>query len=207
MDTVAAIVMARRRWSRGRSRGRGHLVYTGSTSVYAQDGGVEVEESQPALAADARSEILRETETALAAWPGPWTILRLAGIYGPGRHHLLDGLRDGRDTVAGHGGHHLNLIHRDDIAAAILTAWARPEVATRQVYNVVDDGRATKGEVVDWLAGEVGVSPPVFTGVAAPGRRLHQPDRIICNDHIKRELGWAPRYPTFREGYRAILEA
>ncbi|MCF3648699.1 NAD-dependent epimerase/dehydratase family protein [Synoicihabitans lomoniglobus] len=195
-----------RRWGESLSR-PGHLIYTGSTSVYLQDGGVTVDESMPAESGEPRARILRDTEDTLRSWPGPWTLLRLAGIYGPGRHHLLDGLRTRHPTVPGRGGHHLNLIHVDDIASAIIAAWAQPKASATRVFNVADNSRATKADVVTWLADRLGQTTPPFTGISAPGRRAHMPDRIISNDLLKRTLGWSPQYPTFREGYAAILEA
>lgn len=193
-------------WARARNVAA-HLIYTGSTSVYAQDDGVRVDERQPAEANDERAQILRATEATMQRWPGPHTILRLAGIYGPDRHHLLDQLREGATELPGHGEHHLNLIHRDDIVAAILTAWARPEAAKGNIFNLADDGAATKAEVVGWLAARLGRSSPAFSGVRVPGRRAQVPDRIIANDAIKAALGWSPVFPSFREGYAALLGA
>jgi nucleoside-diphosphate-sugar epimerase len=73
------------------------------------------------------------------------------------------------------------------------------------VFNVADDGAATKGEIVDWLARRIGVAKPDFTGAPAGGRRAVTPDRIIVNAKLKTELGWRPSCPTFREGYEKIL--
>ena len=64
-----------------------------------------------------------------------------------------------------------------------------------------------KSEVVGWLAAQLGRAAPSFIGASAPGRRAVTPDRVIANDKIKAVLGWCPRYPDFRVGYRALLEA
>lgn len=195
-----------RRWACARTTA-GHLIYTSSTSVYPQDGGASVDETMAVDPSAPRPAILLEAESGAQAWPGRWTVLRLAGIYGPGRHHLLDALRAGEPTVAGHGGHHLNLIHRDDIVSAVLAAWARGETAAGRIFNVVDDGRATKAVVIAWLANALSRAQPEFSGVPQPGRRAQAPDRIITNHRIKAGLDWSPRYPTFREGYAALLGA
>jgi len=118
-----------------------------------------------------------------------------------------EGMRDGSGEVAGRGDFRLNLIHRDDIAGAIRAAFDAPATVDGGVFNVADDGAATKAEVVAFLAAKLGLPAPRFTGEPAGGRRRVTPDRVIANDKIKRVLGWRPRYPSFREGYAAILGA
>lgn len=187
----------------------GTLVYTSSTSVYPQDGGVRVDEDASVDVTRAEGSPLVEAEDTLLAWNGGARrfVLRLAGIYGPARHYLVDQLRDGSGEVAGRGDYRLNLIHRDDIAGAIRTAFDAPADVTGGVFNVADDGAATKAEVAGFLAAKLGLPVPRFTGEPAQGRRRVTPDRVIANDKIKRVLGWRPRYPSFREGYAAILGA
>ena len=184
-----------------------HLVYTSSTSVYGQDGGAEVGESDPASATGEKPQVLLSTEAQVATWAGPWTILRLAGIYGPGRHYLLDQLRAEGRPISGLPHMRLNLIHRDDAAAAVLSVFAQPDVASGEIYNVADDDPAPKIELVRWLAERLSQAVPDFTGRGMPGRRSRPLDRSILNTRLKRELGWRPTYPTFREGYASLLEA
>lgn len=185
-----------------------HLVYTSSTSVYPQGGGALVDEDSEVAPSDERSALLIEAEQTMATqWRGASTVLRLAGIYGPGRHYLLDQLATGVTELPGQGEHHLNLIHRDDIASAIIAAWSRGQETPSRHYNVVDDGRVTKRELVTWLANRLGRETLAFSGQPAVGRRPVRPDRIISNVRLKTELDWEPRYPTFREGYTAILDA
>lgn len=192
-------------WARARGR-VGTIVYTGSTSVYPQDGGARVDEASPVSDAAERPALLLEAEAKLAtateAW-NRWFVLRLAGIYGPERHMLLEQVRSG--VVGGKGEHHLNLIHRDDAVAAIAAAFAAPASVGSQVLNVADDGAARKVEVVNWLAQALGLPAPTFSGEPAAGRRMVTPDRVILNSRCKTLLGWAPRYSTFREGYASLL--
>jgi nucleoside-diphosphate-sugar epimerase len=206
MRSVAGWLMA--------TGGAGATVYTSSTSVYPQDGGVRVDEMAAVDRNGEKPRVLVEAEELLVGLPrdaGRRTVLRLAGIYGPGRHHLLEQVRSGE--VAGRGDHHLNLIHREDICGAIWSALladggaAGTGVANGEVFNVADDGAARKAEIVEWLAGKLGVAVPRFSGAPAAGRRAVTPDRIIDNTKIKRVLGWRARYPSFREGYAAILGA
>lgn len=192
-------------WARARGP-IGTLVYTSSTSVYLQGDGVAVDESMPTMAATDRARLLIEAESLLGSdrvAVGRWFVLRLAGIYGPARHHLLEQVRAGE--VAGKGEHHLNLIHRDDIVAAIAAGFLAPPKIANEIFNVADDGPARKSEVVTWIAAAVGAAAPRFTGEPAGGRRVATPDRVIVNSKIKARLGWKPRYSTFREGYANLL--
>lgn len=181
------------------------LVYTSSTSVYPQGGGVKVDESMPVSGRDERTTVLVETEARLRA-AGPAVrrsvVLRLAGIYGPGRTHLLEQVRMGE--VSGEGAQHLNLIHRDDACGAIWAAFGSATPAEHSVFNVADDGAATKAEITAWLAGQLGVPAPRFTGEPTGGR-TPVPDRIIVNTRLKTVLGWRLRWPDFRAGYASLL--
>ena len=187
----------------------GHLIYTGSTSVYPQGDGARIDETVPSIppSDNEPAGLLATAETLAQRWPGRRTVLRLAGIYGPDRHHLLDQLRTTPPptTLPGAGEHHLNLIHRDDICGGCWAAWSAGDAATG-IFNLADDGAATRAELVAWLCVRLGVPVPAFTGEAAPGRRRVTPDRVIDNAKARRELGWHPCYPTFREGYAALLE-
>ena len=190
----------------------GTLVYTSSTSVYPQDGGVAVDEEAPTEGAGETGRILLEAEEWLRRGSdacGRWFILRLAGIYGPGRHQLLEHVRAGTAVIAGSGTQHLNLAHRDDICAAVWAAFTAPASLSGGIFNVVDDAPAPKAEVVQWLAEQLGRPAPRFTGGAASARRgfASPPDRLISNAKLKAKLGWKPRYPSFREGCAAILSA
>jgi nucleoside-diphosphate-sugar epimerase len=135
--------------------------------------------------------------------------LRLAGIYGPARHHLLDQVRAGTGEIAGSGAPHLNLAHRDDISAAVMATFTAPDSLSGEIFNVADDAAAPKAEVVRWLAEQLGRPAPRFTGGAASVRRgfASPPDRIISNARLKAQLGWRPLFPSFQEGYAAILSA
>lgn len=192
-------------WAR-RAGPIGTAVYTSSTSVYPQGGGAMVDENCGTGSGEERAQVLLEAESIFRAGSGAWRRgfgLRLAGIYGPGRHSLLDQVRSGE--VAGTGEHRLNLIHRDDAAAAILACWsAQPEVAG-DVFNVADDEPHRKGEVVNWLAAKLAVPAPRFSGTARLPSRGVTPDRVIVNAKLKARLGWRPRFPTFREGYTSFL--
>ena len=186
------------------------MVYTSSTSVYPQGGGARVDESAPADGATPNGAIIRESELLLTSAPAEacrrWFILRLAGIYGPGRHHLLDQLRAGATSLNGSGAHRLNLAHRDDIVAAILACLAAPAPAGREIFHVADSAPAPREEVVRWLAERLGRPMPAFDGGTTARRGgAPMPDRVILNEKIQRMLGWRPQYPDYRAGFESIL--
>jgi nucleoside-diphosphate-sugar epimerase len=188
----------------------GTFVYTSSTAVYPQGGGVTVDESAPADGSTPNGAIIRESEILLQQAPPAAVrrhfILRLAGIYGPGRHHLLDQLRAGSAQLGGSGEHRLNLAHRDDIVAAILACCVAPATAGSDVFNVADSAPALRREVVTWLALRLGRPVPGFDGSATTRRGgAPMPDRVICSARIQRVLGWRPQYSDYRTGFENLL--
>ena len=197
-------------WAASGATPVGTFVYTSSTAVYPQGGGVVVDESADAPGSTPNGAIIRESEQLLEAAPATVRrrafILRLAGIYGPGRHHLLDQLRAGALTLNGSGDHRLNLAHRDDIVAAILACLVAPAGVAGGIFNVADDAPAPRAEVVQWLAGRLGRAVPPFDGSTTTRRGgAPMPDRAIANAKLRRELAWRPHYPDYRAGFDAIL--
>lgn len=192
-------------------------LYTSSTSVYPQTNGVWVDETSPTDSVTGTSCVLLEAEQAISeAHCGRWFILRLAGIYGPKRHLMLDRLLAGETTFEGSSHTILNLIHRDAICAAIWTALTASASYANRIYNVVDDAPTPRGEVVNWLADRLHRERPRFVDMSS--KALAQDDRLrmrwqcrsrsrrICNRKIKRELSWRPCYRDFRAGYGSILK-
>jgi len=190
----------------------GTLVYTSSTSVYPQGEGITIDESADAPGATPNGAIIRESETVLEQAPAAtiarWFILRLAGIYGPGRHHLLDQLREGALLLNGVGDHRLNIAHRDDIVAAIFACLRAGPDVERGIFNVADHAPARRTEVVHWLSAQLGRAAPGFDGSTTSRRGgLPMPDRVISAKKIAKVLGWRPRYPDYRAGFREILRS
>jgi nucleoside-diphosphate-sugar epimerase len=180
------------------------VVFVSSTAVYGDAGGGWVDESTPTGPSTATGQVLVAAERAVGGGPYPATVLRLAGIYGPGRTRLIDLVRSGEARLPPHP-QPTNRIHRDDAAAAIVhltTAVQDPA----PVYVGVDHDPADRGEVLRFLAGELGLPPPPPEDPdrdAAGGARRGG-DKRCRNDRL-RATGFTFRFPTYREGYRALL--
>jgi nucleoside-diphosphate-sugar epimerase len=176
-------------------------VFVSATSVYGVGDGSEVDEDTPTEPTSATGAVLVEAEQLLRTSPYRGTSVRLAGIYGPGRTRLVDTVRDGSARQP-RGDHPTNRIHRDDAAAAIVHLLTEVETPA-EVYVGVDRDQAQLAEVQRFLAAELEVpAPPVAAEGEEPGRRSGakrcRGDRLLAT-------GLELRYPTYREGYRAIL--
>ena len=168
------------------------LVFTGSTSVYAQTGGAWVDEASPADPDRETGRVLRETEQFVLATPGG-TVARLAGIYGTGRSALLRKFLAGESVIESDGARWLNQIHRDDAAAA-LWRLAQPDVAPG-VYNTTDDTPLTQLALHTALAERFALPLPPFGPVDLHRKRGWTSKRV--SNRRLRALDWRPAFPSF----------
>jgi nucleoside-diphosphate-sugar epimerase len=184
------------------------FVYTSSSGVYGQDDGSEVFEDCPAVPESDTGRILRQAEIALldahANLKFPGIILRVSGIYGPGRSYWL------RMFLAGEADFHpdsryMNMIHRDDVVGAIIIALEKGKAG--EIYNASDNEPVRQSDLFAWLADRTGrPAPQPGSGPGGEPRRRTVTNKRISNRKLREELGWQPGYPTFREGYSALLE-
>jgi nucleoside-diphosphate-sugar epimerase len=180
------------------------FVYTSSTGVYGQNDGSWVDESCLAEPASATGKVLAEAEEALRqAYRDtgfPAVILRVAGIYGPGRGYYVRQLRSGEARIEGSGQRFVNMVHRDDVAGAIIAALEKGKPG--EVYNVCDEEPVTQAALYEWLASRMGLPMPLAVPEAAAGLgRRGVTNKRISSRKLREELGHRFRYPTFREGY------
>ncbi len=189
--------------------------YCSTTGVYGdRQGGMVTELSEPAPgSARARRRVAAE-----AAWSGfadrcAVDIMRLAGIYGPGRS-VLDELRDGTARRIVKPDHRFSRIERDDIAMGALAAMRTSEGLGLRTLNFADDEPAASAEVIEWAAELLGVTPPPAISFAEAEPRMSEmarsfwaENRVVDNARTKESLGIGWRYPSYREGLRAILAA
>jgi nucleoside-diphosphate-sugar epimerase len=169
------------------------LIFTGSTSVYAQTDGSWVDETSPTEPPRETGRILLETEALVTGAGG--IVARLSGIYGPGRTSLVEKILAGTALIEGDGARWLNHIHRDDAAAALtaLAAGAAPGI-----YNVSDSRPLTQRELYMELAEHFG-RPLPGSGPVDLNRKRGWTSKRVDTQRL-RAIGWAPRYPSYLDG-------
>lgn len=180
------------------SHARPRVLFVSSIAVYGTTDGSWVDESTPTAPTSPTGAMLVEAEQTLHARLPEAVTLRLAGIYGPGRTSLIDQVRDG-NAVVPEQPKHTNRIHRDDAASAIVHLTTGVDEPAPS-YVGVDDEPVERGEVLRFLADELDVARPPTAAVAS----TRGGDKRCRNDRL-RETGFRFTYPSYREGYRAIL--
>ena len=188
--------------------------YMSTTGVYGNRDGGWVDETTAPAPSSARGSRRVEAEQA-------WTrvrpdagvdLLRLAGIYGPGRS-VFDDLRAGRARRVDKPGHQFGRIHRDDIAGALLAAVQQDRPAGPRVLNGSDNEPAASADVIAEAARLLGMDPPPLIpyaeaepGMSPMARSFWADDRKVRSETTQRSLGRPWLYPTYREGLKAILD-
>ncbi|MCE2827318.1 MAG: SDR family oxidoreductase [Verrucomicrobium sp.] len=194
-------------WSRRRRAGR--LVWVSSTSVYGQADGSWVTEDSPTAPEEPTSRCLVAAEQAITEGTRsgvvPTQIVRVAGIYGPGRGHLFRQFIAGEARLDPGQSPWMNMIHRDDVASALEAVLHRGEPG--RIYNAVDDEPVTRGEFLRYLAQATGLplAPAAEAGGSVPTRKRGSTNKRVSNGRLREELGWRPRFPTWREGYAEAI--
>lgn len=175
------------------------VLLVSSSAVYGEHAGGWVDEGTPPAPPGFNGSVLLEAEQWLATQSVPAIVLRLAGLYGPGRLQLIERLRAGQAKVPRAQPHWANRIHVDDAAAAIvhLLQLAGP----LPLYLGVDDTPLPLDVLYDHLSGLIGV-PPVGDGPAPAGVG----SKRLGNARL-RASGFVPQWPDARDGYAALLDA
>ncbi len=176
------------------------LFFTSSTAVYGQSAGEWVDEDSPAAAGHFRGCLLRAAEELLLQGPIAGTVIRIGGIYGPGRHRLIESVRRGEACCYEGPPRYLNHVHRDDCVGVLahLMGLDNP----RPLYLLVDHDPAEQCQVLRWIANRLDLpAPPLMPSEGrspARGNKRCRNARLIGS-------GYTFRYATFREGYEALL--
>jgi nucleoside-diphosphate-sugar epimerase len=170
------------------------ILFTSSTSVYAQRDGSKLTEESETKPFRETSRILLQVEKLVLEKGG--IVVRLAGIYGPQRSALLSKFLNGTATIDPNNDRFVNQVHRDDIASALFLLLNGAQTSA-QIYNVVDDQPLLQSECYHWLAQRLNRPLP-------PTRKSEQPrkrgdtNKRVSNAKLH-QLGWTPDYPTFRD--------
>jgi nucleoside-diphosphate-sugar epimerase len=173
------------------------FLFVSSSSVYGQSDGDWVRETSPPIPAEESGKIVLESEAILKQAIPHATILRFSGIYGPGRLLRREALLKGEPLV-GDAEKWLNLIHVDDGVQAIRLA----ESIAGEVFNITDGHPVTRREFYTHLAELLKAPPARFE----PGKNSHgEHHRRIANEKARSQLGFHPRYASYREGLAASI--
>ena len=176
------------------------VVYTSSTGVYGGRDGARVDESTPRAGDGPGNRALVAAEDILlgAGLTGV-TVLRVAGIYGPGRDPRARFAQPGLLPLRGE--YWVNFAHRDDIVAAITCSLGY--AGAPRVLNVADGAPETAAAIARWCAAARGIDPAslVFSGEGLPSRSNQRVDNAALA-----ATGWRPRYPSYREGFTSGLQ-
>jgi nucleoside-diphosphate-sugar epimerase len=203
------------------------FIYTSSTSVYGQNDGTVVKENSPVEPETNTAKVLVEAEKYLLEAAGgsgtgvppvrtethgrdaratifPVVILRVAGIYGPGRGHWFKQFLNDEAHLDGDGSRFLNMIHRDDVVGCIIAALKNGRAG--EIYNAVDDEPVSQIDFFKWLAATLGKPlPPSVSEDAGIVRKRGATNKRVSNRKLKLELRHQFQHPDFRSGYGADL--
>ena len=181
------------------------LGYLSATGVYGDTGGAWVDESSPVGSGRRSARVEAD-----ARWLDLGArVFRLPGIYGPSRSPL--------DRVRAGTAHRIDLpdqvfsrVHVEDLAGGVIAA-VEAEVPPG-AYNLADDEPASHNTVVEFACRLLGLPPPPLqsldeAGLSPMARGFYAETRRVANGKLKRAAGWAPRYPTFREGLASLMTA
>ncbi len=176
-------------------------VYLSSTGVYGDAGGAWVDESAPT--GTGRRSARAQCD---AAWLARYArVLRLPGIYGPGRS-ALDRVREGKAHRIDLRAQVFSRVHVDDIVTGAILALDAPPGA----YNLADDLPSAQNAVIEEAARLLTIAAPPLLSLdeaelSPMARGFYAENRRVANGKARRVLGWTPRYPTYHEGLRALL--
>jgi nucleoside-diphosphate-sugar epimerase len=180
------------------------ILFTSSTAVYAQSTGAWIDETSPAEPAHFTGRRVLEGERLLLDGPFPAAVIRFGGIYGPGRASLIARVRQGVAACRDGPPLYTNRIHRDDCAGALHHLMTLPHPDS--MYIGVDHEPADYCDVLRWLAAQLGAPPPPVEVAAGADTRRHRTNKRCRNAKLVAS-GYVFCYPTFREGYAALMAA
>ncbi|AKX47461.1 oxidoreductase [Thiopseudomonas alkaliphila] len=177
------------------------LLFTSSTAVYAQQDHQWLDEDSPTEPTRWSGKIMLQAEQLVLNSPFAATCIRLAGIYGPGRQRLIQQAQQG--ATAAPTQVFTNRIHAED-AAQLITHLLKTQHAGTTLahcYLGVDNAPSELVEVINWLRQQLQINRQSSELI------LRRAGSKRCSNARARALGWQPIYPSYQEGYSALLKA
>ena len=168
-----------------------------------------MDETGPVQSENGRSQVRATIESLFLDSTLPTHIFRLPGIYGPGRS-IFDRIRAGRARHVHKPGHMFSRIHVDDIVQTLWQSMQSPNPPA--IYNVADDEPTESSQLLLAATELMGLTPPAPmpydpSTMSPMAASFWRESRRVVNQKIKTELGVRLRYPSYREGLRAIWAA
>ncbi|VAV96098.1 Nucleoside-diphosphate-sugar epimerases [hydrothermal vent metagenome] len=212
-DTVGDVVLHHHREVISKLKKLKWLGYLSTTGIYGDRGGAWVDDDTAAApTSDKGRQRLKAEQDWLElchSYGIPVHIFRLGSLYGPNRGHLVN-LLSGKTRKIVKQGHYFSRIHIEDVARVLAASIRSPDPG--RSYNLVDDQPAPTPEVLDFICDLLNRPhlPPTDINKAdlSPMMRIfYSENKRVRNDRIKQELGIILKYPTYREGFAALVKA
>ena len=176
------------------------IIFVSSTAVYAQNRGEWVDENSETKPQSFSGQILLEAEKLLAESGYRYSVVRLGGIYGLGRAHFINQVKNGEVTVSEQYPQYTNRIHCEDCAGVLHHIMQLEMPDTR--YVAVDNAPVSRGEVADWMALQLAIEKP--PRIELEKKAVAQNKR--CKNTRLIQSGYRFQFPTYREGYAAVID-
>jgi nucleoside-diphosphate-sugar epimerase len=175
------------------------ILFVSSTAVYAQNNGEWVDESSPTLPGSFSGKRLLEAERIILGSGYSSSVVRFSGIYGPGRHRLIEQVLNQRASASSH---YTNRIHAEDCAAALAHLIERAKLHSLDpIYLVTDSNPTPMVNVVSWIAEQLNLRD--FLAADAINERGN---KRIANKRLL-DTGFTLGYPDFKAGYSELLDS
>jgi len=190
------------------ARNASWIGYLSATSVYGDRQGQWVFEDELLRPLTRRGKNRAAAELHWLETDTPVHVFRLAGIYGPDRNGF-ERLRQGKARAVIKDGHIVNRIHQDDIVSALLASIAKPNPL--KIYNLADGNPAPPQDVLNFAADLIEAARPLqlnhdTANISDMARSFYKETKRVDNSRAQRDLGWAPKYKTYRQGLMATLK-
>jgi nucleoside-diphosphate-sugar epimerase len=184
------------------SKNLSRLLFTSSTSVYAQNHGEWVDESSETVPQGFSGTLMLEAESLLQNQPVATSSVRLGGIYGPERTSFVTRVRDGLTSLPACA-HYRNRIHVEDCAGVLKHLLMGVETLA-PIYLGVDNNPADLRDVIRFLSKHLQTEIPEPIADSVPA---HQEQGKRCRNDLVRQSGYQFRFSDYRDGYLPILQS